>query len=323
LKHVGDILDLPRAPLAARFGTDLLRELDRAIGREDEPLNPRRPVAPYIAEKSFHEPITREEDVLAIIERLAARLKLALLEHGDGARALELALFRADGMVKRVTAGTSRPIRDPAAIRALFVERLTALGDEMDPGFGFDLARLSVTHAEPSPDEQIGLAEAQHCAEFDRLIDRLSARLGRTRVTRLIAHDNHIPELAVRALPAQMAATIESGWDAFRRFRANAGLSARPLRLLAKPEPLLDLIALIPEGPPARFRWRRAWHEVVAAEGPERIEAPWWNEEGSGPVRDYFRVEDKVGLRFWLFRAGLYRDAASSMPRWFMHGLYA
>jgi protein ImuB len=71
-----------------------------------------------------------------------------------------------------------------------------------------------------------------------------------------------------------------------------------------------------------RFRWRRALHEVVAAEGPERIEGSWWSEE-DGPARDYFRVEDKAGLRFWLFRAGLYRDMARSSPRWFLHGTYA
>jgi protein ImuB len=71
-----------------------------------------------------------------------------------------------------------------------------------------------------------------------------------------------------------------------------------------------------------RFRWRRALHEVIRAEGPERIEGAWWSEEG-GPARDYFQVEDKAGLRFWLFRAGLYRDMAPSPPRWFLHGIYA
>jgi len=114
----------------------------------------------------------------------------------------------------------------------------------------------------------------------------------------------------------------EPGWDAFRRFRANANLSPRPLRLLAKPEPIEDVFALVPDGPPVRFRWRRALHEVVAAEGPERIEGAWWSDE-DGPARDYFRVEDKAGRRFWLFRAGLYRDIALSLPRWFLHGMYA
>jgi protein ImuB len=320
LKQIDDILDLPRAPLAARFGNDLLRQLDRALGREHEPLTPRLPVAPYVAERSFHEPIAREEDVLATVERLAARLKIALTARGDGARRLELALFRTDGAVKRIAAGTSRPLRDPDAIRALFVERLAALADEIDPGFGFDLARLSVLTAEPCPDQQIGLGAREDQAELDRLVDRLSARLGHRRVARFVAHDSQIPELAAHAVPAQ--ARAEPGWDAFRRFRADANLSPRPLRLLAKPEPIEDVFALVPDGPPVRFRWRRALHEVVAAEGPERIEGAWWSEQG-GPARDYFRVEDKTGRRFWLFRAGLYRDVALSMPHWFLHGMYA
>ena len=323
LKHIGDIIDLPRAPLVARFGPDLTRQLDRALGREDEPLTPRRPVAPYSAERSFHEPIAREEDVLAAVERLATRLAAQLTERGDGARSLELALFRTDGLVKRITAGTSRPLRDPPAIRALFVERFAALNDELDPGFGFDLARLSVVVAQPCPDEQIGIGSGEDKAELDRLIDRLSARLGRSRVKRIIAQESHIPELAADALPAQLLARAELGWDVFRRFRADAGLSARPLRLFAKPEPIDDLLALVPDGPPVRFRWRRAWHEVIAAEGPERIEGVWWNEEASGPARDYFQVEDRAGLRFWLFRAGHYRDSASAAPRWFIHGMYA
>jgi protein ImuB len=320
LKRIGDILDLPRAPLAARFGAELLRQLDRALGREDEPLTPRLPVARYVAEKNFHEPIAREEDVLASVERLAARLKTALTARGEGARRLELALFRTDSAVKRIAAGTSRPLRDPRAIRALFVERLAALGDEIDPGFGFDLARLSVLNAEPCPDEQIGLGTREDQAELDRLVDRLSARLGRRRVSRLVVRDSHIPELAAAAVPVQAMARAEFGWDAFRRFRADAQLSPRPLRLLVKPEPIADVFALVPDGPPVRFRWRRALHEVVCAEGPERIEGAWWSEEG-GPTRDYFRVEDKAGLRFWLFRAGLYRDI--SPPRWFLHGMYA
>ena len=229
---------------------------------------------------------------------------------------------RTDGMVERIAVGTSRPVRDPQAIRALFVERLVALGDEVDPGFGFDLARLSVLVAEPCPHRQIGLGTREDQEELDRLVDRLSARLGRRRIARLVAHDGHMPELAAAAAPAQTTTHAAAGWDAFRRFRTEAGLSPRPLRLLARPESIEDVFALVPDGPPVRFRWRRALHVVVAAEGPERIESAWWTEAG-GPARDYFRVEDEAGLRFWLFRAGLYRDMALSAPRWFMHGMYA
>jgi protein ImuB len=321
LKCIGDIIDLPRAPLTARFGAELLRQLDRALGVEHEPLTPRLPVAPYVAEQRFAEPIAREEDVLRSVVRLAARLQFALERRGDGARRIELTLFRTDGALRRLAVGCSRPLRDPAAIRALFTERLSALADTLDPGFGFDMARLSVLVAEPCPPEQIGIGGAEDAAELDRLVDRLSARLGARRVRRPVAQDSHIPELAGIEVPAQAAAAAgtDDGWDAFRRYRAEADLSPRPLRLLTRPEPI-EAIASVPDGPPLRFRWRRALHEVAAAQGPERIEGAWWSED-AGPARDYFRVEDNAGHRFWIFRAGLYRDTAS--PAWFLHGLFA
>lgn len=323
LKRIGDILDLPRAPLTARFGADVLRQLDRALGREHEPLTPRLPVAPYIAEQRFHEPIAREEDVLAVTEKLAERLRSMLERRGDGARRLELTLFRADGALRRISAGTSRPLRDPAEIRALFVERLTALADEYDPGFGFDMIRLAVAVTEPCVPAQIGFDHDDDKTVLDCLIDRLSARLGNRRVRRFVMQDSHIPEIAASSLPAQTRA--DDGWAAFRRHRAMHESGPRPLRMLPKPEPI-DAIAEIPDGPPLRFRWRRALHEVIAAEGPERIEGAWWNQEGAA-ARDYFRVEDKSGLRFWVFRAGLYRDLTCGKnfdpPRWFMHGLFA
>jgi protein ImuB len=322
LKRIGDIVDLPRSPLTARFGASLLRQLDRALGREYEPLNPRLSVAPYVAEQRFAEPIAREEDVLRTVEQLAERLAFALERRGDGARRIELTLFRTDGAVRRLAAGTSRPLRDASDIRALFVERLVALSDAFDPGFGFDMARLSVAVAESAPPEQIGIGDGDDAAEAARLIDRLSARLGARRVRRLIVQDSHIPELAAATVPAQMT-SIESGWQAFCQHRAEVELGPRPLRLLTRPEPI-EAVAEVSDGPPLRFRWRRALHEVIAAEGPERIEGAWWSEHG-GPARDYFRVEDKSGLRFWLFRTGLYRDLAqdAAAPTWFLHGTFA
>jgi protein ImuB len=342
LKCIGDIIDLPRSPLTARFGADLLRQLDRALGREHEPLNPRLPVAPYVAEQRFTEPIAREEDVLGSLARLAQRLQPALERRGDGARRLELTLFRTDGALRRIAVGCSRPLRAPAAIRALFAERLGVLADELDPGFGFDMARLAVVTAEPAPPEQIGLDDAGDAAELHRLIDRLSARLGARRVRRLIAQDSHSPEIAGNSLPMQTTG-VDDGWADFRRHRAQADLAPRPLRLLMRPEPI-EAVAEVPDGPPLRFRWRHALHEVIGAEGPERIEGAWWSEPGehssgnfvSGNfvsvnlARDYFRVEDASGLRFWLFRAGLYRDMmrkdlaqGAAAPAWFLHGIFA
>jgi protein ImuB len=316
LKRIGDLIDLPRAPLTARFGPELLRNLDRALGRESEPLMPRSPVAPYVAEQRFAEPIAREEDVLHAVEHLASQLKSMLERRGEGARRIELILFRADGAVRRIAVATSRPLRDPPSVRALFSERLKSLADALDPGFGFDLVRLGVLRAEPLPPTQIDLAGSERAGDVEPLVDRLSARLGACRVSRLVAHDAHLPELAATRASAQVAAAASNGWAAFRAFPE---LAPRPPRLLVKPEPI-EAIAAVPDGPPVRFRWRRALHEVVAAEGPERIECTWWTEDGGG-TRDYFRVEDRSGCRFWLFRAGLYRG--SPAPSWFLHGLFA
>ncbi len=273
-----------------------------------------------MAEQRFAEPIAREEDVLAVTGRLARRLQPMLERRGEGARTLELTLFRTDGAVRRLAVATSRPLRDPQAIVALFVERLASLADALDPGFGFDLARLSVIAAEPCPPEQVGLGEEADDAEVDRLVDRLSARLGSPRVRRLIAADSHVPELAGGFVPAQALAATAAGWTEFRAFRRALDLDERPPRLLIRPEPI-EAIAQVPDGPPIRFRWRRVLHAVRKAEGPERIAPEWWRMADDTLTRDYFRVEDEAGRRFWLYREGLWgRETAT--PRWFMHGLF-
>jgi protein ImuB len=80
------------------------------------------------------------------------------------------------------------------------------------------------------------------------------------------------------------------------------------------------VMATLPDGPPALFRWRRLPHRVVRAEGPERLAPEWWRHEGR--TRDYYRVEDSEGHRFWLYRAGLYGDGVAD-PAWYLHGFFA
>ena len=81
-------------------------------------------------------------------------------------------------------------------------------------------------------------------------------------------------------------------------------------------------MAEIPDGPPAHFRWRRALHHVARAEGPERIAPEWWHGDSDAATRDYFRVEDIDGRRYWLYRQGFYNRQETS-PRWYMHGIFA
>jgi protein ImuB len=224
---------------------------------------------------------------------------------------------------------TGRPTRDAAALMRLYRERLDSLADPLDPGFGFDLMRLSVLVAEPLGALQPSLdgraVEEEAVAD---LVDRLVVRLGRERVIRFAARDSHDPDRESRMLPAARRAGQKLGHPADKRDRPPAWPvpdleepPTRPLQLFDPPQPI-ETLAEVPDGPPLRFRWRRLLFEVARAEGPERIAREWWREDGRERTRDYFRVEDKTGRRFWLFRQGLYgRDEGE--PRWFLHGVFA
>ena len=156
LKLIGDVLERPRAPLAARFGVELLRRLDQALGLEDEPIRPRLPVPVAMVERRFPEPIGLESDVLGTIGQLARDLDRVLERRGEGARLLQVALFRVDGKVHRIELGTSAPVRDPMRVQRLFIDRLAVLGDACDPGFGFDMLRLAALVTERFDPPQIG-----------------------------------------------------------------------------------------------------------------------------------------------------------------------
>lgn len=314
LRRVGDLLSRPRAPLAARFGPAALARLDALTCRLRDPITPRFEAPSFIAERRFPEGLARQADLEATLRLLAADLCPMLERAGAGARRLEAVFYRVDGAVKRIEAGTSRPLRDPARLAVLLVERLAAVAEEgLDTGYGFDVLRLCATEVERAAPPQTSLAPPTPGgggdADLADLLDRLGARLGLRRVLRLHPQAAHLPEFAVAAVPAALAAP-----SAFPAQEA-----PRPLRLFERPEPV-ETVALFPDGPPLKFRWRRVLREIVAYEGPERIAPPWWDAAPDGRVRDYFHAQDRDGLLFWLFREGLYAQETEA-PRWFVHGL--
>jgi protein ImuB len=330
LNLISDIIGRPRAPLAARFGESFVRRINQALGREDEPITPRLPVPAVVAERRFPDPIALEADILSTIGHLAGEIRIALERRGEGARLLQVALFRADGKVHRLEIGTAAPVRDPTQVRRLFAERLAALGDACDPGFGFDMVRLAALVTEPQEPVQTGLATPDHAAELSHLIDRFGARFGLRRIVRLVPQDTHIPEFAVAAIPAH-AAPHHS--EARARPKRNALASQdddqtqdslapiRPIRLFERPEPI-EAMAEVPDGPPVQFTWRRVNYRVIHAEGPERIAMPWWRDDrGTALTRDYFRIESREGIRVWVYREGAFQ--AGTPASWFLHGLFA
>jgi protein ImuB len=317
LKRVGEVAKLPRAAVAARFGEALLAALDALTEAAPQPLDPRLPVAEIVAQQRFAQPIATTDAVRATLEKLLLRCAVQMGARGVGGRLFALALYRADGHVAQVAVETAEPQRDCAVLLRLFDERIAALNDPLDPGFGYDLVRLAVPVTHALDETQLGLEGGQLAeTQLTELVDRLTARLGRGRIRRLVRADTHIPEQASFDLP--LASSAPSVWPT----PAPGEPSARPIRLFDPPQPI-EVLAEVPDGPPRRFRWRRQVHDVTAHEGPERIAAEWWRrKDGAGLTRDYWRVEAADGRRFWLFRHGLY-DREPGPPRWYLHGLFA
>jgi protein ImuB len=322
LRTAGAVMATPRAPLVRRFGALLLVRLDQALGRLDEAVSPRLPAAPLSVERHLAEPVTQVEDIEHLAKSLSQALKPDLERRGEGARSLALMLFRVDGAVSRIAVGASRPLRDPALIQQLFHEKLAVVGRDLDTGYGFDLVRLSALSIAPFVVRQADLTgdTSEEGVGLELFVDRVRARLGESAVLEPVPVESHLPERAVALMPfAQVPARQrKDGVPPAARFE-------RPIRLFSSPEPVEVPVTEMPEGPPLRFRWRRAVYRVTRAEGPERIAPEWWRLEpgqAQAPTRDYFRVEDAEGRRYWLYRQGLY-DTAKASPRWFMHGIFA
>lgn len=320
LKRIGDLLSMPRAPLARRFGMQLLLRLDQARGANEEAISPRRPVAALSAERKLAEPIAAEDHILELTRHIATSLKMSLEARGAGGRVFELVLFRVDGRVFRIVTGASQPLRDPARISALFSERLAAVHDDLDAGYGFELLRLNVLQHDPYKTTQgdfTGEGDAEiSLADF---IDKVSARLGADCLQVAELRQSHVPERAVIFAPAITTPSLPE--KASFPFPFAPGTD-RPLRLFRHPEEVETFAATVPDGPPSRFRWRHVVHTVIHAEGPERIAPEWWLEKTDVPERDYFRLESKAGRHFWIFREGHY-NAREDAPTWRMHGLFA
>jgi len=313
-RRLSQLFALPRGPFARRFGKAALMRLDQALGRCGEALAYRRPPSAYVARLAFAEPISAPEDLARVAFDVAQKLCARLERESKGGRRFELFFHRLDGQSPSVTAGLALPGRDARRIAKLLAPKIEAI----DPGFGIEVVTMTASEIETLSGRQTRLDRAAQPAVEDGLsplIDRLTNRLGEDRVWRAIPLESHVPELSV-ARGRPLATPPEARpWDP---------QAPRPVRLFRRPEPLEDVMALTPDDPPRQFRWRGRLHRIARAEGPERIAEEWWKREIEAVsvthVRDYYRVEDAEGGRFWLFRSGLYEAARPA--KWWLHGLF-
>ena len=317
LKTLGALADVPREALVRRFrnkrdlAANPLIRLDQAMGRQEELLVSRAARPPMRALRRFMEPLGDLAGLQQVLADLAGDLAALLEREGGGARALRFTAFRVDGEAPQAEARTSRATRDPAHIAALFDGKL----DHIDPGFGIEAAGLEAVDGENLAAQQDDLTgHGRDEMAFTRLVDRLAARLGADRVLRPFRRGSHLPERGEGLAPL-----AEAPPDAPRPVTRKV---ATPLRMLENPEEA-EVVHAVPDGPPARFRWRHRLHDVARSAGPERIAPEWWRARPGTRLRDYYHVEDAEGRRFWLYREGVAGDGRGGNPRWFVHGLDA
>ena len=316
LKHIGQLYALPRASLERRFHSKdateaVLLRLDQALGHRQEPRIPLMPSPDFAARLPFPEPLITHDGVLAGLDHLTSALCAKLAQVGRGCRRVALWAARTDGSSFLIEAGLSAPSREPKHLLALLQDKVEAI----DMGFGVDLMALTALVTETLSLAQTSLTEANGKIGSEALIDRLVNRLGARAVRRLVPKASHIPELAQSLRNAFAGPSL---WP------AQLQKPPRPPLLFARPEPL-TVLAEIPEGPPTRFTWRHVTRRVVKAEGPERIAPEWWrtlSSRISARPRDYYRVEDEDGHRYWVFREGLYQESAHGVPSWYLHGVF-
>ncbi|MFM7349649.1 MAG: DNA polymerase Y family protein [Erythrobacter sp.] len=287
-----------------------LLRLDQLLGKVPEPLLPviARPLP--MVQRRLAEPLRHRAPLDKVLGDLAADMVRTLEARGEGARRLELALWRVDGEVLMRRIELAAATREAAHITRLFAKRL----DDVEAGFGIEAVQLRASWSEPLSLAQADLdaAAEEHGTALAACIDRLTVRLGAEAVTRPVARASHLPERAQGWQPPLDPLPPSPGTLAFH---------TRPLKLLDRPEPIAVLYAS-PDGFPQRFRWRGTVREVVRVEGPERIAPEWWRERSTTRLRDYYRIEDEGGARYWIFRRGIAGDGRGGVPDWFLQGLF-
>ena len=317
LMRIADLIPLPRAPLARRFGAGLMLRLDQMLGQQPEsvaaPIDP-----PHFGVRlTLPEPIGKQDDVMAGLRRLLDRLCAKLVQTQMGARRLRLDLRRVDRGTVQVEIGLAQAMRDAPRIAALFQRGV----DEVDAGFGIDSLRLCATVVEPMAPAQLAPTQLNptqlnpdQTAPQDGLADlltRLGNRLGFDAIQRLLPADSLIPERSFLVTPAAYSSP------------APRPRSPRPRPLVLFPPEPVEAFGQ----PPARFRWRRMSFTTRRAVGPERIAPEWWFDDPDwrGGLRDYWRIETQEGPRLWLFHTPQVPSwsAPSGGQTWYAQGEFA
>lgn len=305
---IGQLRKIPRETLVPRYGEPLLLRLDQSFGFVKEAVSPAPRPRPYRCGQSFAEPIGTTSAVEYVLLHLLTTLCMRLEKNHKGSRYFELLCFRVDGSVAMLPVRTSKPGRSITHLMRLFSEKM----DTLDAGFGIETMLLHALDVEEAAPVQLALP---HCgdgkeedASFDELLDRLALRLGFPAVCRFQIHESLLPDFSASFVPITHQVTANATWPNHR---------LRPVRLFQKPVPIA-VSEVFPDKLPVGMRIGQQMHQIVRVEGPERLMPEWWRDDNiSYQWRDYYRIENGQGLRFWIFR----ETHDNTQPtRWFLHG---
>ncbi len=303
-RQVGQFINIPRLNLRRRFGDALLMRLDQALGALPEPLQPVQPAPVYLERLPCLEPIRTATGIEIAIKRLLETLCERLSREGKGMRTGILKGYRVDGEIEQVEIGTGRASRNATHLFKLFELKIP----EIEPALGIELFTLEATLVEDVTESQEALWSTTNRdrTAISELLDNIAGKVGIQTIRRYLPQEHYWPERSIKKVNS-LDEQPKTEW------RTDY---LRPIHLLPRPEPV-DVMVVLPDYPPMHFRYKGEIIRVARADGPERIEQEWWLQ--SGPPRDYYRIEDERGARYWLFRLGLY---GNKKPQWFLHGYF-
>ena len=306
LRQIRQFIRMPRATLRRRFGPHFIMRMDMATGQELETIEPVVPPEPYHERLPCLEPIITAIGIEIAIKQLLETICLRLQQEQKGLRTASFKCYRVDGKIESITIGTHRPSHSVVHLFKLFEIKLPTI----EPALGIELFVLEAPKVEEYLPEQrkmweggAGLGDIQ----LSELVDRLAGKVGVEAIHRYIPAEHYWPERSYTSAPT-LHEESPTSWPIDKQ---------RPLHLLPTPE-RIDVTAPIPDYPPMLFRHKGKLHMILKADGPERIEQEWWLQQGQH--RDYYRVEDEDGNRYWLFQIGHYDD---KVFQWFLHGYFA
>jgi protein ImuB len=306
LQRVSQFIGMPRTALRRRFGQHVLMRLDMATGKQEEIIEPVEPIEPYQERLPCMEPIASAKGIEIALQQLLITLCHRLVQEQKGLRSAVFRGYRVDGKVEKIDIGTSHPSHSVNHLFKLFEIKLPTI----EPALGIELFVLEAPKVEDHYPLQEKIWERSGGLDdirLSELIDRLSGKVGMQAIHRYVPDEHYWPERSFKPASHLQEKAITS-WRVDK---------LRPLLLLPIPE-RIEVTAPIPDYPPMLFLHHGKVHKVIRADGPERIEQEWWLQQGQH--RDYYRVEDEEGQRYWLFRLGHYHDKTY---QWYLHGFFA